>query len=76
MPFYYHRNIKVHYQTLITRGFECICEGSIRRAFHTKSNIELLLRLLAHKNRTEEVMIMEANLLLMRENLTLLINSS
>ena len=72
---YYHSDIKIHYQTLITRGFECICDGSIRRAFITKSNIELLLRLLAHKNKTDEIITMEINLLQMKESLTLLINS-
>ena len=74
MP-YSHPDIRIHYQTLITRGFECICDHTIQRAFITKSNIELLLRILSLKERTNEFMSMEINLLQMKESLTLLINS-
>ena len=74
MP-YSHPDINKHYQTLITRGFECICEHMIQRAFITKINIELLLRILSRKEKTDEFTTMETNLLQMKESLTLLINS-
>ena len=69
------QDIRIQYQTLIIRGFECICECMIQRAFITKSKIELLLRILSLKERTNEFIAMEKNLLQMKESLTLLINS-
>ena len=68
------QDIKMKYQTLIYRGFECVCEHNVRRAFATKSRIEQLLRILALGERTNEFITMEINLLQMKESLTLLIN--
>ena len=73
MPFFYHRNINIHYQTLITRGFEDICEHSIQRAVYTKYNIGLLLRILSLKEKTDEFITMETNLRQMKESLSLLL---
>ena len=72
MP-YSHPDINKHYQTPITRGFECICEHTIQRAFITKINIELLLRILSRKEKTDEFITMESNLQQMRESLSLLL---
>ena len=68
------RDIRMKYQTLINRGFDCVCEHDILRAFATKSRIEQLLRILVHEERTNEFITMEINLLQMKESLTLLIN--
>ena len=70
---YSHPDIRIHYRTLITRGFECICEHTIQRACITKYNIELLLRILSLKEKTNEFITMETNLTQMNENLSLLI---
>ena len=74
MPYSYP-DINKHYQTLITRGFECICEHTIQRAFITKINIELLLRIMSLKEKTDEFITTETNLLQMKESLVFLINS-
>ena len=70
---YSHPNIRIHYQTLITRGFEDICEHSIHRAYYTKYNIGLLLPILSLKEKTDEFITMETNLTQMSESLSLLL---
>ena len=72
---YRHPDIKIHYQTLITRGFECICDHKLQRAYITRYNIDLLLQILSLKEKTDEFITMETNLLQMKESLVFLINS-
>ena len=70
---YSHPNIRIHYQTLINRGFECICDHTIQRAYITKYNIEFLLRILSLKEKTDELITMKTNLIHMNENLSWLL---
>ena len=70
---YRHPDIRIHYQTLITRGFECICDHTLQRACITKYNIELLLQILSLKEKTDEFITMETNLQQMKESLNFLL---
>ena len=70
---YSHPDIQIHYQTLINRGFECVCEHSIPRAYITKYNIEFLLRILTLKEKTDELTTMKINLIRMNESLSWLL---
>ena len=70
---YSHPDIRIHYQTLINRGFEDICEHSIQRAVFTKHNIGLLLHKLSLKEKTDEFITMEINLTHMSDSLSLLL---
>ena len=70
---YRHPDIRIHYQTLITRGFECICDHTLQRACITRNNIDLLLQILSLREKTDEFITMESNLQQMRESLSLLL---
>ena len=72
MP-YSHPDIRVHYRTLITRGFECICDHMLQRACITRNNIDLLLQMLSLKEKTDEFITMETNLRQMKESLSFLL---
>ena len=63
------------YEEIITKGLDCICTRDIRGAILIKARIEHLLRVLAPMQKTLEVVKMDANLSLMKQNLTFLMTN-